>query len=116
MIAQRNLSAIANRLAENGGRRVPENVIERDYCISWFLVGLSRHPLPLAFKGGTALKRCYDLHYRFSEDLDFTLLKPLSREQISDGMDPIFKEVKQASGITFSLARHDDDAGDNTHT
>src|SRR6266581_7079366 len=99
MIPQRNLAVIANRLAENGRRRVPENIIERDYCIAWFLVGLSRHPLPMAFKGGTALKRCYELDYRFSEDLDFTLLEPLSMEHIREGMNPIFEEVKQASGI-----------------
>ena len=64
MIPQRNLSLLANRLAASGGRRLPEAVLERDYCLGWFLVGLSRAPLRdhLAFKGGTALKRCYIRH------------------------------------------------------
>jgi hypothetical protein len=54
MIPQRDLSLLSNRLAERGGRRIPEAVLERDYCLSWFLVGLSRSPLRdrLAFKGG----------------------------------------------------------------
>ena len=74
MIPRRNLSLLSNRLARNGSRRIPEAVLERDYCLSWFLVGLSRTPLTdnLAFKGGTAIKKCYVPEYRFSEDLDFT--------------------------------------------
>jgi hypothetical protein len=43
MIPQRNLSLLANRLyKEHGGRRIPEAVLERDYCLAWFLVGLSQ--------------------------------------------------------------------------
>ncbi len=57
MIAQRNISLLSNRLARQGGRRIPESVLERDYCLSWFLVGLSRSPIRniLIFKGGTAI-------------------------------------------------------------
>lgn len=77
MIPQRNLSLLSNRLVREGGRRIPEAVLERDYCLAWFLVGLSRSPLHklLVFKGGTALKRCYFGGYRFSEDLDFSLVE-----------------------------------------
>jgi uncharacterized protein len=84
MIPQRNLSLLSNRLAQAGGRRIPEGVLERDYCLAWFLVGLSRAPLKerLAFKGGTALKRCYFGDYRFSEDLDFTLIAEASFDVI----------------------------------
>ena len=69
MIPQRNLSLLSNRLARAGRRRIPEAVLERDYCLAWFLVGLSRSALRerLVFKGGTALKRCYFGDYRFSE-------------------------------------------------
>ncbi len=71
MIPPRSLSLLSNRLARSG-KRIPEAVLERDYCLAWFLVALSRVPLceRLAFKGGTALKRCYFGDYRFSEDLD----------------------------------------------
>jgi predicted nucleotidyltransferase component of viral defense system len=87
MIPQRNLSLLSNRLARAGGRRVVEAVLERDYCLAWFLVGLSRSPLreALVFKGGTALKRCYFGDYRFSEALDFTLAEPLSSTRSSMG-------------------------------
>jgi predicted nucleotidyltransferase component of viral defense system len=73
MIPQRNISLLPNRLAKEGGRRIPEAVLERDYCLAWFLVGLSRSPLrdSLAFKGGTALKRCCFGNYRFQKILIF---------------------------------------------
>ena len=80
MINQRNISVLSNRLARSEGRRIPETVLERDYCLAWFLVGLSRIRLcdQMVFKGGTALKRCYFADYRFSEDLDFSLADEIS--------------------------------------
>lgn len=36
MIEQRKFFIIANSTAKQG-RRAPESVIERDYCLSWFL-------------------------------------------------------------------------------
>ena len=52
MIPQRDLSLLSNRLARKGGRRIPEAVLEKDYCLSWFLVGMSATPLKdiLAFR------------------------------------------------------------------
>lgn len=44
MIPQRNLSVLSNRLANARGRRLPEAVLERDDCLAWFLVALSRTP------------------------------------------------------------------------
>jgi hypothetical protein len=69
MIPQRDLSRIANDLAKGGKRRIQEQVIERDYVLAWFLTGLAGHGLreKLAFKGGTALRRCWFSDYRFSE-------------------------------------------------
>ena len=61
MILQSQISKLSNRLLkEQGGRRIPEHVLERDYCIAWLLIGLSRSPLreKIIFKGGTALRRC----------------------------------------------------------
>jgi hypothetical protein len=45
MIPQRNLSLLANRLYKEGGRRIPENVLERDYCLAWFLAALAESEL-----------------------------------------------------------------------
>jgi len=117
MIPQRNLSLLSNRLAEQGGRRIPENVLERDYCLSWFLVGLSRSPLRdrLAFKGGTALKKCYFADYRFSEDLDFTLIEKMSWEEIERHLGTVFEKTRRASGIEIRLDHLDRHSHENTH-
>src|ERR1700757_898395 len=100
MIPQRNLSLLSNRLfKEQGGRRIPEAVLERDYCIAWFLVGLSHSALreKLLFKGGTALKRCHFDDYRFSEDMDFTLTGDLPFEALKSELESVYVEVKKAS-------------------
>jgi uncharacterized protein len=68
VIPQRNISLLSNRLANEGGQRIREDVLERDYCLAWFLAVFSQSDLRtvLGFKGGTALKRCYFPDYRFS--------------------------------------------------
>jgi predicted nucleotidyltransferase component of viral defense system len=118
MIPQRDLSRIGNNLLKAGGRRVPEAVIERDYCLAWFLTGLAQHPLRehLAFKGGTALRRCWFENYRFSEDLDFSLIKPIELDAILSGLDEIFALVEAASGINMAYDRADRHGHQNTHT
>lgn len=53
------------------------NVVEKDYALGWLLAGIGNHAATKdawVFKGGTCLKECYFETYRFSEDLDFTLL------------------------------------------
>jgi predicted nucleotidyltransferase component of viral defense system len=118
MIPQRNLSLLSNRLARKGGRRIPETVLERDYCLSWFLTGLSRTSLKdfLAFKGGTAIKKCYIPDYRFSEDLDFTLREDIAFETIWERLDEAFKYTEEASGIKFRFGRYDRHSHENSHT
>ena len=118
MIPQRNISLLSNRLAAGGGRRIREDVLERDYCLAWFLCGLSESDLrtALAFKGGTALKRCYFSEYRFSEDLDFTLREPLGFEDIRARLERIYAVVQENSGITFTFDREDRQVHMNSHT
>ncbi|RJP22385.1 MAG: nucleotidyl transferase AbiEii/AbiGii toxin family protein [Deltaproteobacteria bacterium] len=118
MIPQRDLSLLSNRLAERGGRRIPEAVLERDYCLSWFLVGLSRSPLRdrLAFKGGTALKKCYFADYRFSEDLDFTLTEETSWDEIERHLAGVFEETRRASSVEIRLDHRDRHSHGNCHT
>jgi predicted nucleotidyltransferase component of viral defense system len=118
VIPQRNLSLLSNRLARTGGRRIPEAVLERDYCLAWFLVGLSQSSLRehLVFKGGTALKRCYFGDYRFSEDLDFTLASEMPFESILAGLEEVYAHVRSASGIPFGYSREDRNKHQNSHT
>ena len=54
---------------------VRDQLIEKDYILSWILFGVSKHDelsKAIVFKGGTVLKKAYFEDYRFSEDLDFT--------------------------------------------
>ena len=93
-------------------------MIERDYCLAWLLTGLAQHPLReyLAFKGGTALRRCWFENYRFSEDLDFSLIKPIELDAILSGLKEIFALVEAASGINIAYDRPDRHGHQNTHT
>jgi hypothetical protein len=117
MIPQRDLSLLSNRLAAAGGRRIPETILERDYCLSWLLVGLSCSPLRdrLAFKGGTALKKCYFADYRFSEDLDFTLVEETPWEEIERHLAAAFEEARRASGVEIRLDHLDRHSHENSH-
>ncbi len=118
MIPQRNISLISNMLVTDGGRRIPEAVIERDYVLAWLLTGLAGHPLRdvLAFKGGTALRRCWFKDYRFSEDLDFTLTRPITLEEILYGLGEIFVAVDTACGLRIAFDRQDRHDHQNSHT
>jgi len=118
MIPQRNISLISNTLMTAGGRRIPEAVIERDYVLAWFLTGLAGHPLRevLAFKGGTALRRCWFENYRFSEDLDFTLTRPISLEKILAGLNEIFVAIEAACSLRIAFDREDRHGHQNSHT
>jgi predicted nucleotidyltransferase component of viral defense system len=117
VIPQRNISLLSNRLAAGGGR-IREDILERDYCLAWFLCGLAESELKpvLAFKGGTALKRCYFGDYRFSEDLDFTLRQPLTFQEICVRLERVYRAVQQQSGVTFAFERQDLRAHANSHT
>ena len=118
MIPQRNISLISNTLQSAGGRRIPEAVIERDYVLAWFLTGLAGHPLRevLAFKGGTALRRCWFEDYRFSEDLDFTLTRPIALEEILAGLNEIFAAIVAACGLRIAFDREDRHGHQNSYT
>jgi len=118
MIPQRNISLISNTLQSAGGRRIPEAIIERDYVLSWFLTGLANHPLRdvLAFKGGTALRRCWFEDYRFSEDLDFTLTRAITLEEILAGLEEIYTAVEAACGLRIAFDREDRHGHQNSHT
>lgn len=56
------------------------SVVDLDYVLGCFLASLFRRPQAhaLCFKGGTCLRKCYHADYRFSVDLDFTLVEELS--------------------------------------
>lgn len=58
--------------------KVPKNQIDKDWVLGYFLQAIFSIPELkeiMIFKGGTCLKKCYFPGYRFSEDLDFTILE-----------------------------------------
>lgn len=71
MITKDEIMAFAN---ETG---LAPTVVEKDYVLGWLLAAIYENPLlnsSWVFKGGTCIKKCYFETYRFSEDLDFTLM------------------------------------------
>ncbi len=120
MIQQRQLSLISNRLLkENGGRRIPDATIELDYALGWFLSELAKHSFgeKLAFKGGTALRRCHIGEYRFSEDLDFTLLQDdVNFAQIQVAFEEVAAAVRERTGMDFQFLQPDRVQHQNSHT
>jgi predicted nucleotidyltransferase component of viral defense system len=60
---------------------VPAQTVERDYVLTHCLAAIAARDAKdqLAFKGGTALRLCYFEDYRYSADLDFSLLGDLDR-------------------------------------
>nr|WP_281362363.1 nucleotidyl transferase AbiEii/AbiGii toxin family protein [Pararobbsia alpina] len=81
-------------------------------------MGLAGHPLRevLAFKGGTALRRCWFENYRFSEDLDFTLTRTITFEKILTGLNEIFTAIEAACGLQIAFDREDRHGHMNSHT
>jgi predicted nucleotidyltransferase component of viral defense system len=58
----------------------------------------------IVFKGGTVLKKMYFPDYRFSEDLDFTLLSTsISNNQIFDWFREIFDYIKEVANIPLEI-------------
>ena len=95
--------AIAERSAE---WQLRVNVVEKDYVLGWLLAAIAAHPetsKQWVFKGGTCLKKCFFETYRFSEDLDFSLM-PGARYTASE-LQAILQELAERatelSGIVF---------------
>ncbi|MGO8956484.1 MAG: nucleotidyl transferase AbiEii/AbiGii toxin family protein [Streptosporangiaceae bacterium] len=83
-------------------------VIEKDYVLGWLLAGIGRHPAladTWVFKGGTCLRKCYYETFRFSEDLDFTVM-PGGIDDPTDLRD-VFGEIagwlREESGIQLTV-------------
>jgi predicted nucleotidyltransferase component of viral defense system len=86
---------------------VRDQQIEKDYILSWILQGIAQHEhlsIMIVFKGGTVLKKVYFEDYRFSEDLDFTLLdNTITNEQIFDWFSEIFEFVQDGANIPLTI-------------
>jgi len=79
---------------------VPISTIERDYVQGWLLGSLSGND-HLVLKGGTGIRKAYFSGYRFSDDLDFTLLEDMTVEEITEMVEKVVMECGKESGISF---------------
>jgi len=80
---------------------VPETTIERDYSQNWLLYGIMKSDLEMALKGGTGIRKMYIENYRFSDDLDFTLLEDYSLEELNQNIVKSLDIAKKVAGIGF---------------
>lgn len=105
MIESRNLYRIQSGLTK-GNKTIPIKTIEKDYVLSWILIGIARSGMRdvMSFKGGTALKKVYFHDYRFSEDLDFTLLNSLSIDGITGMLESVYSIILDASNVRLILS------------
>ena len=101
MIEQKEINKIATK------NLVSDRQIEKDYVLSWLLFAISKNQTlhnALVFKGGTVLKKAYFEDYRFSEDLDFTLIdETISNEQILQEFNSLFDFIKEESNIDMRI-------------
>lgn len=98
---------------------VRDQQVEKDYVLSWILKGIAQHEKLskiIVFKGGTVLKKIYFENYRFSEDLDFTLLNSeITNEQIFAWFDEVFEYVQEEANIPLSIIDPDGNRGMHEH-
>jgi len=91
---------------------VRDQQIEKDYILSWILKGIAQHEQlskVIVFKGGTVLKKIYFEDYRFSEDLDFTLINnEISNEQIFEWFKETFEYTKEEANIPLVIINNNE--------
>ena len=102
MIPKQEVIALAK------AKNIEPRIIEKDYILGWLLAGINHHPLlknKWIFKGGTCLKKCYFHDYRFSEDLDFTVLdiSHLDNDFLQNIFLELLKWTYEKSGIEFAF-------------
>lgn len=73
MILKKEIDKVAQQ------KGVARTTVDKDWVLGHFIDAIFTIPEcreKLIFKGGTCLRKCYFEDYRFSEDLDFTAVKP----------------------------------------
>lgn len=105
MINHKELNVVAAKY------QLKDTQVEKDYVLSWVLCGISNNKIlqnSLVFKGGTVLKKVYFENYRFSEDLDFTLLdEKLTNDHLLKEFENVYSFVKERANITLQFKTSD---------
>ena len=82
--------------------KVPLHILELDYIQSIILKHIYLRTDTLVFKGGTCLRKVHKIN-RFSEDLDFNILKGDPKETLEHGIKGL-----ERTGIDAELSHFDD--------
>lgn len=92
------------RLASRHG--VPAKTVERDYVLAHIVAAVAAQgeDSKLAFKGGTALRLCHFDEYRYSADLDFSVVDG----SLEDALGTIGQGLGNVSGSIQELRLTDD--------
>jgi predicted nucleotidyltransferase component of viral defense system len=99
MILQKEILTYRNKFG------VPPSTIDKDWVLGHVLNAMYFYDdikENLIFKGGTCLKKCYFENYRFSEDLDFTLVNEKFKID-NTFLKRILKKAEETSGIKFDV-------------
>ena len=101
MITVRELQALS---AEWG---LTTHIIEKDWALGWILAGIGEEPAlsTWVFKGGTSLRKCYYETYRFSEDLDFTVIEggPAEPGDVGAAFTRVADWVRDSAGLELVI-------------
>jgi len=104
-------------------KEVDPMIIDLDYSLGWLLLGLtntSKWSQSCVFKGGTCLRKCYFPDYRFSEDLDFTMIYFVTPDDLGEWITQSAEWVADQQGPNFlsqpnRLEIVNDDYGNETY-
>ena len=99
ILSRSELHRLANR------EKVALGVLEKDYVLTEVLKSLSQLPELnglFTFKGGTALRKTYFPDWRYSEDLDFTVTRNMTKEELRQILDTWYRQVEQSSRILLT--------------
>jgi len=99
MLSRAELQRLPNR------EKVALGILEKDYVLTEVIKALSqvsRLNEVLIFKGGTALRKVYFPHWRYSEDLDFTVKYDMPKEELRQALETWYRQVEQASQIRLT--------------
>lgn len=100
MISENKLSRLARK------DNISFGIIEKDYFLTMLLEGISQNKKlkeNWLFKGGTALRKAYFKDYRYSEDLDFTMLKESNKKEMETELEKVFEFLKEKYNANYKI-------------
>ncbi len=100
MITKAHITRLASR------QGVPAKTVERDYVLAQIVAAIAAHDehSKLAFKGGTALRLCHFDDYRYSADLDFSVIDGT----IEDALGFMARGLNKVGGSVDDVCLTDD--------